>query len=217
MALLAMGFTPQESFDLVLNFRLTRYKKYGWHTDKHEGHNGVEVGCGHFNAAITQGEYYGVEESSMRQLLSIVRSYTKENTDNCLYHELDREHDEQGILIVANQDISLQPWSKNDGSDNSENHTQFFVYDQIRDQALLAELWQFILDSNNTDQLEVNGQTQQLSDLQAIVDKQTNATLGLLGSSQGKPIYTVSVDENQGRLIITASGTAPTKDELNTF
>lgn len=72
-ALLALGFSPKSAFDLVLKFRLNNAQKYGWHTDTHEGHGDVVIGCGHANTAINHSEFYGVTSQDMLLLVQMVR------------------------------------------------------------------------------------------------------------------------------------------------
>ncbi|MFH2021953.1 MAG: hypothetical protein ABIJ33_01535 [Patescibacteria group bacterium] len=206
MALLSLGFEPQTAFDLVLNFRLSRGQKYGWHTDTHEGRHGVEVGCGHANAAITEGQYYGVTGKDMLDLIQIVRNYQTQNPGQFLYHVLDRQHLEQGVLVIVSHKFTIQPWGKKNEQDQTNQPDQFFVYDQARDKKLMTEL---------QDYLEIHHQVRKLSDLENAVSRQTNATLGLLASSQGKPIYQVGLTNAGDKLQIIQVGFAPTKESLS--
>lgn len=209
MLLLALGFSPQEAFDLVLNFRLSRNQKYGWHTDTHEGHHGLEIGCGHCNASILNAQYYGVSPQIVKELLVIIRKYQKNHSEKMRFITLDREHQEEGIFVVNTPQITLQPWDQ-------ENHSQFFVYDQARDQQLIKDLWQFInqKESQSAEQLRVGNKNYTFKDFQKLVDQHTMVTLALLASSQGKPMYEVKLDPAGDQLIITRVGNAPTKESL---
>lgn len=190
MALLDLGFSPDEAFDLVYRFSSKDGNPYCWHTDKHEGHHGVVVGCGHCNAAIGKGEHYGVEGSNVQALLDLVRK-AQEEKENMECVILDREHSEEAILVITSTDYTVKPWDQ-------EDEVQFFIYDKVRHLALLKQLAEF---------LKENGKEVSFEDLVAACDKQTNSTLGLLGSSKGKPIYTVDVSGEKP--VVEKVGEAP--------
>lgn len=195
MALLAMEnpksgkhFTPQEAFDTVYSFLQDHgMGPYCWHSDTHEGHDGVIVGCGHCNAAINEmSEMYGVAGESVRKLLEIVRSAEAGETMKTEFIKLDREHAEQGILINTGHEMTVKPW-------NMETDEQYFVYDA----ALHDEYLEMLAESVGLD----------LNVLKEIVEKQTTATLGSLVSSKGKPMIEINLD-NDG-ISVKIIGTAP--------
>jgi hypothetical protein len=190
MALLKLGFSPEEAFDLVYKFSAKDGQPYCWHTDKHEGHHGIVVGCGHFNASISKAEHYGVDGAAVQKLLDIVRTAQndKENMESII---LDREHAEQAILVVTSTDFTVKPWDQ-------EDDVQFFIYDKTRHLDLLKRLADYLVEL---------GKNVSYEDLVAVSDLQTNATLGLLGSSKGKPIYTVDVSGSEP--IVELVGNAP--------
>lgn len=190
MALLQLGFSPEDAFELVYSFVSQNGHSYCWHTDKHEGHNGAIVGCGHCNAAIGKGDYYGVDGQAVQKLLDIVRQ-AQDNRENMELVVLDREHKEQAILVVTSTDYTVKPWDQ-------ENDVQFFIYDKVRHLELLRQFAEFAV---------AQGRTISYDDLVAACEKQTNATLGLLGSSKGKPIYTVDVSNDEP--VIELVGNAP--------
>lgn len=191
MALLDLGFSPEEAFELVYKFSTKDGNPYCWHTDKHEGHHGVVVGCGHCNAAISQGTHYGVEGEKTRVLLEIVRK-AQEEKENMECIILDREHAEEAILVVTSTDYTVKPWDQ-------EDDVQFFIYDKVRHLDMLKALTEFL---NENGKKEVTYES-----LVEASDMQTNSTLGLLGSSKGKPIFTVDVSSEEP--VVEKVGQAP--------
>lgn len=190
MALLQLGFSPQDAFEVVYSFVSQKGQSYCWHTDTHEGHHGAIVGCGHCNAAIGKGDYYGITGTDVQKLLDLVRQ-AQENRENMELVILDREHQEQAILVVTSTDYTVKPWDQ-------ENDIQFFIYDKVRHLELLRQFAEYAT---------AQGKIVSFDDLVAASEKQTNATLGLLGSSKGKPIYTVDVSNDEP--VIELVGTAP--------
>jgi hypothetical protein len=91
---------------------------------------------------------------------------------------VDREHDEHSILVVTGTKFTVKPWDE-------EKNVQFFIYDQTRHQEFLNNLAEYLqqLDHKTT-----------YDDLWDASNSETIATLGLLGSSKGKPMYSVNVD-----------------------
>lgn len=193
MMLLAHKFSPREAFTVVRNFLKNEGIRYGWHTDQHEGHQGVLVGCGHCNAAINQSEKYGLDSNAVEQLLNMIRQELENSTEiECVV--LDREHTEEGILVVTSTNYTVKPW------DESLNR-QFFIYDQTHHVQLLQKLASY---------LEKINITVSFDDLLVSAQNQTNTTLGLLASSKGKPMY--SVDSSQEEPVIKVIGHAPSAD-----
>ncbi len=181
MALLRLGFTPEEAFGYVHQFVSKDQNPYCWHTDKHEGHNGIVVGCGHCNAAIGKGEEYDLDGDQVQSLLNIVK-VAQDDQGNMECITLDRDHSEKAILVITSTEYTVKPWDQ-------EDNVQFFIYDKARHIDFLKRFSQFLAD---------NGRPVTLKDLFDASEKQTNATLGLLKSSKGKPIFAVdasSADE----------------------
>lgn len=176
MALLNLGLSPQESFSLVYDFVVEGDKPYCWHTDTHEGRDECVIGCGHCNAAILDGEHYGVSSEKVSELLKIVKE-AQEEKPNMEMITLDREHAEKGILVITSTDFTIKPWDE-------ERENQYFIYDKTQHLHFLKSLVDFAKSKDR----EVS-----YDDLVSASDTQTNATLGLLDSSKGKPIYTVDV------------------------
>ncbi len=194
MALLRVGYAPNEAFSLVKNFVVDRGGKYDWHSDTHaepsahdeHDHEGHEhhhdkpaVGCGHCNAAISQAEQYGVKSEDVSSLLGTIR--TEQDGMNMVV--LDREHEEKAILVVTSSEHTVKPWDQ-------EDNNQYFIYDVTRHQQFLEEFMAELVKSGNN---QVNGQEITFDNLWAASQEQTNATLGLLKSSKGKPMFTVDV------------------------
>lgn len=179
MALLRLGLSPKDAFEHVYSFVTQDGNPYCWHTDTHEGHGAV-VGCGHCNAAISNADHYGVTGESVSELLSIVRE-AQENRENMEMVILDREHAEQAILVITSTDYTVKPWDQ-------EDDIQFFIYDKVRHLALLEAFAEYLGNKG----VEVS-----YDDLVVASDAQTNSTLGLLGSSKGKPLYTVNVSGDE--------------------
>ena len=176
MALLSLGFSPQESFDLVYDFVVENDKPYCWHTDTHEGHNKCVIGCGHCNAAIGNAKHYGVNSEKVSELFEIIREVQRQKP-NMEMITLDSEHAEKGVLIVTSTNFTIKPWDQ-------DQNNQYFIYDKTRHLLFLKSLVEFAKSKD----LEVS-----YNNLVSASDRQTNATLGLLDSSKGKPIYTVDV------------------------
>jgi hypothetical protein len=193
MALLKLGFSPEDSFNLVYKYVVKNGNSYCWHTDTHEGH-GCVVGCGHCNAAIGNSEHYGVSGDDVQKLLDVVRK-AQEDKDNMEKVTLDREHAEQAILVITSTDYTVKPWDQGDD-------VQFFIYDKVRHLELLKSL----VESSKEDGVEIS-----YDDLVKVSDEQTNATLGLLGSSKGKSIFTVDVSGSEP--VVELVGEAPVIDE----
>lgn len=186
-ALLTLGLSPKAAFEAVYDYRVGQGQKYGWHSDTHADYDpGIFSGCGHYNATHQNTDRYQVELDQVEELLKIVKAYQVENPENMRYISLDREHAEAGIFVVLSPKVSVLPW-------DLRTKNQFFVYDKTRDLALLTEIARAA---------EVNP-----SQLQQVVEDQTNATLGLLGSSKGKPLY--SVEYADGNVTVEKIGNAP--------
>lgn len=188
-ALLTLGLSPQDAFKAVYEYRVSKGQKYGWHSDTHADHDhSIFSGCGHCNASFLNAAKYQVELNQVKELLEIVKSHQVEHPENMSYVSLDREHAEVGIFVVLTPEISVLPW-------DLETNQQFFVYDKTRDVTLLTEIAQAA-------KVDVDKLLQ-------VADNQTNATLGLLGSSKGKPLY--SVEYTAGVVTVNHVGNAPTE------
>lgn len=187
MNLLALGYSPQESFDMTYNFLNDLGITFGWHTDNHEGHGETIVGCGHCNAAIKRGEEYGVDGEAVAELLDLIRTEQQRGEKKMECVVLNRDHAEKAILVVRSTDFTVKPWDE-------EADIQYFIYDQARHMLLLDELAEvYDLDREQ---------------LQAVVEQQINATLGLLGSSRGKPMIAVDVSDGDAA-VVAMLGYAP--------
>ncbi len=200
VALLKLGFTPEEAFSAVYDYRVKNGQQYGWHSDVHvdpedgtTSHEKAICGCGHCNAANSRSEQYGVDGEQVLELLNIIKTYQASSSENMRFINLDRDHKEKGILVVNSDEITIYPWDQ-------EKDNQFFVYDSARDAKLLAD----IVESLKADGKDKNITFEQLK---SVVDQHTGATLGLLGSSKGKPMYSISI--NDGKLVIELAGNAP--------
>lgn len=191
MALLQMGYTPQKSFNLVYTFVRENNQSYCWHTDTHEGHDDCIIGCGHGNAAINKARDYDLVSSDVQTLLNIVRQKQEDEKADMDMIILNREHNEQGILVVMSTDYTVKPWDQ-------ENNTQYFIYDKKRHEQLL---WNFVTF------WEKHGEKIDYQSLLETSNRQTHATLGLLNSSKGKPMYLVNISDKETK--IQYSGQAP--------
>lgn len=201
ISLLKMGFSPEEAFLAVYDYRVKNGQKYGWHTDTHvdpvdgsHAHSEAICGCGHCNMANSRSGEYGVDGSNVLDLLNIIKKYQDSNPENMRFVNLDRDHQEKGILVVNSDQVTVSPWDK-------LKNSQFFVYDAARDAQLLRD----IVESINVGE---NGKKFSYEQLKEIVDQHTGATLGLLGSSKGKPMYNITV--NGDKLTVELVGNAPT-------
>lgn len=189
MALVKLGATPQQAFQLVYDYAKQAGQVFCWHTDTHEGH-GCVVGCGHFNASIGSADHYGVSSESMSELLELVRD-AQENRGNMEMVVLDRDHAEQAILVITSTDYTVKPWDQ-------EDDVQYFIYDKVRHLDLLNDVAEYATE---------HGFTVSAEDLIAASDAHTNATLGLLGSSKGKQLFTV--DASGDEPVVEEVGVAP--------
>lgn len=206
MTLVAMGYEPGRAFELVKEFATRRGEKYGWHSDAHTEHpHGEEehqhdVGCGHCDKAISQAQFYGADGGQIKELLQLVRDAGQQPGTGAEmdYVELDRDHTEQGILVVDGLASTVRPWEKDELTDS-----QFFIYDRVRHQHYLKELVEFLTEKAQADTIDYDA-------LWATSWKQTQSTLGLLGTSKGAPMYLVNVDsENEDEWVIDEIGNAP--------
>lgn len=192
MALLKLGYTPEDAFSHVYNFTRSEGTPYCWHTDTHEGH-GCIVGCGHCNAAIGAGERYGAKGADVQAVLELVRKVQNTVTDGSMETIiLNREHAEEAILVITSTDFTVKPWDE-------ENDIQFFIYDKVRHLELLKRFVAY---------LQKIGLATTYKELVTASEEQTNSTLGLLGSSKGKPIFTVNVS-NAEAIAVEHVGDAP--------
>ena len=191
MALLKLGFSAEESFELVYQFSSKDNNPYCWHDDEqHKHHDGVVVGCGHCNAAIVKDNYYGIDSSKVQALLEIVKKAQNER-ENMETVILDRDHAEQAILVITSTEYTVKPWDQ-------EDDIQFFIYDKERHMKLLK---------NFADFLATQGKNVSFEDLVVACDEQTNSTLGLLDSSKGKQIFVVDVSQEEP--IVEEAGIVP--------
>lgn len=175
MALLARGKTPLEAFELVYNFVSKDGHPYCWHTDSHEGHGSI-VGCGHCNLGITKGNFYELNGALVEELLQIVRNATNEGMKKIECITLNREHTERAVLVVTGSEYTVKPWDETANS-------QYFIYDKTRHEDFLQAFAEF--SGLNYDELLAES------------GKQANTTLGLLGTSKGKPMIMVNVDADE--------------------
>lgn len=184
MGLLAMGYSPQESFDLVKSFVENELgDNFCWHGDDH-----AENGCGHNNAfnhkieAYNDG-YFQVDPAQAEELFNLVKKVAK--TEELDYTVLKGGHLEEAVIIVTGTTHTVLPF------DEDENR-QFFIYDQTRDEVLMRQLVEFANMQRSEEDviLEVNE-----ADYLTVMGNHTMTTLGLLDSSAGKPIYEVNVDQ----------------------
>jgi len=189
MALVKLGLTPKEAFSLVYDFAKSAGQVFCWHTDTHEGH-GCVVGCGHFNASIGSSEHYGVSSEKMTELLEVMRK-AQEDLGEMEMIVLNRDHAEKAILVVTSTDFTVKPWDQ-------EDNVQYFIYDKVRHLVLLKKVAAFAAERG----ISVSAEA-----LIAVSDEHTNTTLGLLGSSKGKQIFTVDVSGAEP--VVEEVGVAP--------
>ncbi len=210
MALIKLSLSPEDAFLTVYNYRIDKKQKYGWHSDNHADPNnhahrhhgsGPIVGCGHCNAAHEYAERYGISPESIEELLVIVKNYQANHPQHMRYINLERDHAEQGVLVVQSEGISVLPW-------DLERQSQFFVYDATRDEVLLKQIAERACERLKVKNPDTTSELA-FDELKKIVKEQTNATLGLLQSSKGKPMYSVTYE--QDKVAIDLIGCAPTE------
>lgn len=194
------GLSPEQAFSLVKNFVNERGWDYCWHSDTHadpedgdhhQHEDDLHVGCGHCNASINNADRYGTSSERLAELLSLVRA-AQEEGEGMSFTNLDREHAEKGILVNTSTEKTVKPWDE-------EQDVQFFILDKARQDNLARELVQ---------SLQAQGLDVAEADFFEVLESQTNATLGLLGSSKGKPLYTVDLDGAEPKIKMV--GHAPT-------
>jgi len=190
MTLLSLDFSPDESFEIVYNCSSKSNNPYCWHTDNHEGQDGVIIGCGHCNASMIYSEFYKIEKTKVSELLKIIKKAQK-SKPNMEFIILNRDHVEKGILIITSTDFTVKPWDEELG-------IQYFIYDKVNHMNLLKEIVEFA---------KTLGKEISFEELLEITEKQTNSTLGLLGSSKGKSIFTVDVSNEKP--VVEYIGKAP--------
>ena len=189
MALVGLGLSPEEAFEVVYDYAKQAGQVFCWHTDTHEGH-GCVVGCGHFNASMGAAQHYGVSAEAMSELFESVKK-AQEDRGNMGMIVLDRDHAEQAILVVTSTEYTVKPWDQ-------EDDVQYFIYDKVRHLELLKAVAAFAAEKG----MDVTAEA-----LIEAADKQTNATLGLLGSSKGKQLFTVDVSSEEP--VVEEVGVAP--------
>lgn len=162
-------YTPQQAFDLVYDLVTSKGQKYYWHTDDHSGEDGI--GCGHCNAASSEDnqDRYQTKAERVTELHRLVYEAWQMKQDSMVRVVLEGNHGEQGILQILGTEWDVMP--------QDENGQQFFIWSSDRHQAYVRQF------------AETVGIDPDL--LWKATAAQLNATLGLLGSSQGKPIYSV--------------------------
>jgi len=202
-----------------------RDRPFCWHTDHHVHPYGINngsgdhrrIGCGHCQQALDQAELYGLRQSQVQQLFELVFKsqadgrYQPNIGQSCQMRleNLSGDHQEQAILVIDSATHTVRPL----GPDGS---SQYFVYDRTRAQQLLRDL-AGVIKENYPVKLGplLAGEAERETDiiyqqLEQAAAKQLNATLGLLSSSRGKPIYTVTIDQRGQLSGLELSGGAPT-------
>lgn len=194
MALLSFDeITPEVAFAIVHDYKQSIGEIYTWHTDIHHPDGAKGCGCGHCNASLEpkNSNYYGVTTDESAELLSIVQKATKTGSAQVVI--LDRNHEEQDIIIVEGDIWTVNP--KND-----ETGEQHYIYDKTRHITLLKNLSVYIRSQDVP--------TIQAEELIDISEKQTNATLSLLETSRGAEIFVVRFSQ-EGIPYIQFQGKAP--------
>lgn len=202
MVLIQVGFDPHQAFDIVYDYVVGLGDQYCWHTDDHDHSTEASpVGCGHCNESIIAGSsHYEVDGKKYAHLLRIVEQKQIISDPNLSCVVLHREHHEQAILVNSGKDYTVLPW-------DTENDVQFFVYDQTHHQRLLQEI------AKRPALIEKKVSYDRLWE---VAQSQADATLGLLGSSRGKEIYSVDMDDDLKDFMVQRVGVAPEYDHLNT-
>ncbi len=224
MGLMAFGVKPEKAVEVIYNFRVSRNQKFGWHTDTHEHHTvegGGMCGCGHANAAATNASSYALEADKMREMWATIKAYQNQDSDNMRFVNLNRKHNEAGILVVNSLDTTVLPW-------DLQKEKQFFVYDKAIDIQLVNDLVYWLAENEKDvfvkiagvgSDVEINDQVKEQAHqrLMEVLDYHTNVTLALLGSSQGKPMYQVEYEQTPDGYItkVEKIGDAPSStDEI---
>ena len=196
MLLLQEGMTAEEVLHNVLDFLQEHGAVFNYHSDTHHEHDkkGI-IGCGHANAAYEKNEYYAVKGDEQRKLVELVKELTEKKDPRVSEDILDGDHKEQAILIIDDPKESVRHYDPQTGE-------QYFVYDRLAHMEYIEKLAEF---------LKKRGYDIDSEQLKKDAEEQAMATLALLGSSQGKPMFKVAIDIDD--IAILYQGNAPIPEE----
>jgi virulence-associated protein VagC len=182
---LNLGLTPSQVFDAIYQVVTKDGGKFYLHTDHHadpdgSGSNSTEdsktkIGCGHAGKAMDPNlaPDYLVDPDEMAELVTYAKQKA-EKDPNVLMTNLNKEHDEQGVIVVKGKTRTINP--------QNNSGVQYFMYDQDRDE----EFMQKLVADLNLEHINYAG-------FKEISDQQLQATLHNL--ALGKTIYQFNADE----------------------
>ena len=140
-----LGLTPEQCFNAV--FKVISEKMHGafcMHTDQisdpaTESANTASpqplIGCGHLAKAATQGPLrgkYDVTNDDVKKIIAYARNLAEIN-DNVEIVNLNGEHQEQGVLLVTSDSLTVNAM-------DPKLHAMYFIYDKTRDEAFMKKL-----------------------------------------------------------------------------
>ena len=179
MLLLQEGMTAEEALKNVIDFLQENGATFNYHSDTHHEHDkeGI-IGCGHANVAYEKNEYYALRGGEQKKLVELVQELEKQGDPRVSEDILDGDHKEKAILIIDDPKESVRHYDPQTGE-------QYFVYDRLAHMEYIEKLADF---------LKEQGYKIDVNKLKKDAEDQAMATLALLGSSQGKPIFKVAMD-----------------------
>ncbi len=193
MALLE-DYSPEEAVQLVLDFNKSKGHYFDYHTDSHAEHDHHHfIGCGHANASFEQNQFYAFPKEKIAKALEIIREKQASGEEMIREEVLVGDHGEEGIIINEDSEKSVFNY-------DAETGKQYFVYDKAAHKNYLQELVAF---------WKEKGVDIDFDKLWKSSEEQARATLALLGSSQGKPIFELRFNENDEPQL-SYLGNAPT-------
>ncbi len=196
MLLLQESMTAEEALNNVLDFLQENGATFNYHSDTHHEHDkkGI-IGCGHANAAYEKNEYYAFRSDEQKKLVELVQKLKEQGDLRVSEDILDGDHKEKAILIVDDPKESVQ-------HDDPQTGEQYFVYDRLAHMEYIEKLAEF---------LQKRGYEIDADKLKKDAEDQAMATLALLGSSQGKPIFKVAMDIEG--VVVLYQGNAPVPED----
>ena len=193
MILLDFGMSAKEALKNTIDFLQENEAIFNYHSDTHHKHEGI--GCGHAEAAEKKNEYYAHRRSEQKNLIELVQKLKAQGDPRVSEDILDGDHKEKAILIVDDPKESVYHY-------DSQTGEQYFVYDRLAHMEYIEKFAEF---------LQKRGYDIDANALKKAAEKQAMATLALLGSSQGKPIFKVAMD-TEG-VVVLYQGNAPVPEE----
>ncbi len=186
MLLLEQGMSAEQAASLMLEFLGEKGYVFNFHSDTHHEEEGKGViGCGHANASFENNDYYNFDKNEVEKLIRFFKDESRKGNPNVKEDILVGDHHERAILIIEDPSESVDHYDPETGE-------QYFVYDRVAHMKYISSLARF-LQSKGFDISEES--------LKKAAERQAQATLSLLSSSKGKPMFIVGFDEYNGNQV----------------